>query len=268
MPTQALQQNVGAMAVRVSCTQCSLKDICMPSSLSPADIGRLDQLIRHNRKVRRGEHLFRAPDPLKSLYAIRSGFFKTYVLHEDGREQVTGFSMTGEILGMDAISLEAHTCHAVALEDSDVCEIPFSRLEQAAHEIPALQRQLHRLMSREIVRDHGVMLLLGAMRAEERVIALLLNLSQRYLARGYSAKEFTLRMTREEIGSYLGLKLETVSRVFSKLQEHGLLSVQNKSVHLNNFPALRRLLGQNGRPPTRAPRGNNVLYASFEPAVL
>lgn len=263
MAAEPLRQCTEAMVDRLSCSMCSLKNICVPSTLSAAEIGCLDRLIRHKRRVKRGEHLFRAADALQSLHAIRSGSFKTYVLHEDGREQVTGFFMAGEILGMDAISFDAHSSHAVALEDSEVCEIPFSRLEQAAREIPALQRQLHRLMSQEIVRNHGVMLLLGAMRAEERVLALLLNLSQRYLARGYSAEQFTLRMTREEIGSYLGLKLETVSRVLSKLQEEGLLTVHNKRVYLNDLPALRRLLGQSERRATRAAEGNNVFYASF-----
>ena len=167
---------------------------------------------------------------------------------EDGREQVTGFHMTGEIMGVDAISTDMHACHATALEDSEVCEIPFSRLEDLLRQIPSLQRNFHRIMSREIVRDQGVMMLLGNMRAEERLAAFLLNLSQRYATRGYSASSFYLRMTREEIGSFMGLKLETVSRTFSKLQEDGYISIDKKLVEIKNMEGLKALLGN---PPSR-----------------
>jgi CRP/FNR family transcriptional regulator len=258
-----MQIAVKNTACGVSCSQCSLSEICLPSGLDAQQLLQLEGLIQHKRKVRRSEHLFRANDALQSLYAIRSGFFKTYVLHEDGRAQVTGFQLAGEILGMDAISGDAHACHAVALEDSEVCVIPFARLEQLGRELPALQRHLHRLMSREIVRDHGVMLLLGAMRAEERLVTLLLNLSRRYLARGYSGSEFQLRMTREEIGSFLGLKLETVSRAFSKLQQDGLIDVQNKAVQLRDLAALKGFIGKSERPATRIARNDNVFYGSF-----
>jgi len=243
-----------------TCSRCSLSEICLCSGLGEKELARLDQLLRYRKKARRGEHLFRAGDTLHSLFAIHSGFFKTYLLYADGRQQVTGFQMCGEIVGMDAISQDEHTCYAIALEDSEVCEIPFARLEKLAREMPALQRHFHRLMSREIVRDQGVILLLGAMRAEERVAALLLNLSQRYLARGYSAAEFRLRMTRKEIGSYLGLKIETVSRIFTKLQADGLISVRNKTVTLKNIAALRRLLGEEERVKSRA---GNVYQVNF-----
>ena len=187
-------------------------------------------------------HLYRAGEVFESIYAIRSGFFKTDVLLEDGRNQVTGFQMAGEILGMDGISGEAHTCNAVALEDSEVCIIPFSQLESLSREIRTLQHHFHKVMSREIVRDHGVMMLLGTMRAEERLAAFLLNLSQRFTARGYSPAEFHLRMTRDEIGSYLGLKLETVSRAFSHFQEDGLISVQQKHIVILDYAGLKELL--------------------------
>ncbi len=173
---------------------------------------------------------------------MKTGFFKTDVLLEDGRDQVTGFQMAGEILGMDGISNEAHTCNAVALEDSEVCSIPYARLEELSSEIRTLQHHFHKVMSREIVRDHGVMMLLGTMRAEERLAAFLLNLSQRFNARGYSSSEFHLRMTREEIGSFLGLKLETVSRAFSHFQDAGLISVQQKHIRILDVPGLRKLM--------------------------
>lgn len=203
---------------------------------------RLDHLINLKRTYRRGDYLFRSGEFFRSLYAIRTGFFKTQVLHEDGREQVTGFQMAGEIIGMDAISTDSHTCDAIALEDSEVCEIPFDRLEALSRELPSLQRHLHRIMSREIVRDQGIMLLLGSMRAEERLAAFLLNLSQRFSARGYSPTCFNLRMTRQEIGSYLGLKLETISRTLSQFQEDGLISVKVRSIEILDVPRLQASL--------------------------
>jgi CRP/FNR family transcriptional regulator len=205
---------------------------------------RLDALVGAPRKFRRGEYLYRNGDPFKAIHLVKAGFFKTSALTSDYHEQVTGFQMSGEILGLDGISSEAHTCDAVALEDSQVCLIPFPELEVLASEIPAFQRHFHRLMSREIVRDQGVMMLLGPMRVEERMAAFLLNLSQRLASRGYSPIEFHLRMTRGEIGSYLGLQQETVSRAFSSFQEMGLITVQNRHIRILDIYRLKSVLGQ------------------------
>lgn len=240
------QHNAAAKAtlqlIKTACSNCNLRELCLPLGLNASELEKLDELVAARKRLKRGEHLYRAGEPFGSIYAIRSGFFKTDVLVEDGRDQVTGFQMTGELLGLDGISSESHTCNAVALEDSEVCAIPFSNLEGLSREIHALQHHFHKVMSREIVRDHGVMMLLGMMRAEERLAAFLLNLSQRFTARGYSPAEFNLRMTREEIGSYLGLKLETVSRAFSRFQEEGLIAVQQKHIRILNIPGLQKLM--------------------------
>jgi CRP/FNR family transcriptional regulator len=158
----------------------------------------------------------------------------------DGREQITGFQIVGEPLGMDGVCAERHTCDAVALEDSTLCIIPFRLLEGLCQEIKAMQRHVHRLMSGEIVRESGLMMLLGSMSAEERVSAFLVNISQRYHALHYSASEFNLRMTREEIGSYLGMKLETVSRMLSRFQKEKLIDVQGKFIRIVDIARLRR----------------------------
>jgi len=233
--------------LKTACSNCSLRELCMPVGLSVEEMSKLDDLVFLRRSVKRGEHLFRVGEPFDSLYAARTGFFKTKLLLEDGREQVTGFHMAGELMGMDGIGTERHTCDSVALEDSEVCVIPFERLEGLSREVEALQHHFHKVMSREIVREHGVMMLLGSMRAEERLAAFLLNLSQRLSTRGYSPTEFILRMTREEIGSYLGLKLETVSRVFSKFQEEGLIAVHQKNIRILDPKRLREAVG---RPPS------------------
>ena len=228
--------------IKAACSQCNLRELCLPYGLTEQEVEAIESMVGVRRRVKRQQHLYRAGETFEAIYAIRSGFFKTDVLLEDGRDQVTGFQMAGEILGMDGISGEAHTCNAVALEDSEICVIPFSHLERLSREIQALQHHFHKVMSREIVRDHGVMMLLGTMRAEERLAAFLLNLSQRFTARGYSPAEFHLRMTRDEIGSYLGLKLETVSRAFSRFQDEGFISVQQKHIRILDIAGLKTLL--------------------------
>jgi len=227
----------------VACSNCNLRELCLPMGFTPEEFARLDALVATRRSLQRGETLFRSGDPFRALYAVRTGFFKTRVGSEDGRDQVTGFQMAGELLGLDGISSDQHNCDAVALEHSQVCVIPFAQLETLSRGFPELQRQFHKIMSREIVRDHGVMLLLGNMRAEERLAAFLLNLAHRLKARGFSPSELLLRMSREEIGTYLGLTLETVSRCFSRFQEDGILEVRQRQVSIVDQTALERLVG-------------------------
>jgi CRP/FNR family transcriptional regulator, anaerobic regulatory protein len=228
---------------KVACSSCNLRELCLPVGMSNEQLERLEQIVAQRRAVPRGDALFRAGEAFQSLYAVRTGFFKTCVASEDGREQVTGFQMAGELLGLDGIGTDRHTCDAVALEDSQVCVIPYHQLEDLTRQLSDLQRQLHKIMSREIVRDHGVMLLLGSMRAEERLAAFLLNLTQRLRARGFSSSSLVLRMTREEIGSYLGLKLETVSRAFSKFQDDGVLEVKQRQITVLDPQRLQSLVG-------------------------
>jgi CRP/FNR family transcriptional regulator len=214
----------------------------MPVGLSTEELSRIDALVGTRRKVKRGVSLFRHGETFSSLYAIRTGFFKTCIATEDGRDQVTGFQMAGEIMGLDGIVSDHHTCNAVALEDAEVCVMPFDSIEELSREVKSLQHHVHKIMSREIVREHGVMLLLGSMRADERLAAFLLNLAQRLHARGFSQSELVLRMTREEIGSYLGLKLETVSRTFSKFVEEGMIEVKQRYIHIVNTDGLKRIV--------------------------
>lgn len=237
-----MQRPVSPKRLKIACSDCNLRELCLPVGLNPVEMDQLDALIHAKHAYAKGDYLYRSGDKFESLYAIHSGFFKTQVLHEDGREQVTGFQMVGEIIGLDAISTDHHTCDAVALENSEVCELPFNKLEALSRESPILQRHLHKIMSREIVRDQGIMLLLGSMRAEERLVAFLLNLSQRFSARGMSATNFQLRMSRQEIGSYLGLKLETISRTFSLLQQRGLIQIHIKSIEILDLPGLQACL--------------------------
>lgn len=223
-----------------SCSSCGLHQLCLPMGLEESDMQRLDKIIGR-RKVARDSHLYRIGDRFTALYAVRVGHFKTYRANLNGDRQVIGFQMNGELLGMDAIGTDQHQCDAIALEDSEICEIPFARLEELFVEIPTLLRHYHRIMSQEITREQSVIVLLGNMRAEQRIAAFLVNLSSRYFARGYSANRFLLRMTREDIGNYLGLTIESVSRLITKLRKDGLLKVNNRELEVVDLPALKRL---------------------------
>lgn len=231
-----------AQAIKVACSNCNLRELCMPMGLTATELDRIEDVVASRRKIKRGATLFRNGEKFTSLYAIRTGFFKTCVASEDGRDQVTGFQMAGEVIGLDGIVNDTHTCDAVALEDAEVCVMPFDRIEELSREVNSLQRHVHKIMSREIVRENGVMLLLGSMRAEERLAAFLLNLVQRLHARGFSQSELVLRMTREEIGSYLGLKLETVSRTFSKFVEDGIIEVKQRHVRIVDTEKLKEIV--------------------------
>jgi CRP/FNR family transcriptional regulator len=229
---------------KTHCPDCGLRTRCLPVGLDPEAVVRFDQSIGGQRRLRKGDVLFSAGGAFLALYPIRFGSLKTSILAEDGREQVAGYHMLGEIVGVDGIATGRHTCSAIALEDSEVCAVPFDRLEETTRVLPTLQFNLRQLLAREVGRNHLQMLLLGSMRAEERVVCYLLDLAERYRQRGYSPNEFVLRMTREEIGSFLGLKLETVSRVFSRLQSDGLVQAQGRDIKLLDTTTLHRLLGR------------------------
>jgi len=234
---------VNVTGLQSRCSICGLREACLPCDLMLPDGSHIEELITNDRHVERGEYLYRTSDEFTCLYTVRSGFFKTVQTLEVGREQVTGFHMTGDMLGADGIGSEAHCCDAIALEDSHVCVILYSQIMKgwSRHE---LRRRIQRAMSGEIVREHSVMLLLGTRTAEERLAAFLLNLSERLAARGYSPTEFILRMARQEIASYLGMNDATVSRQFSKFRSEGLISVQYKHIQIRDIAGLKRCIGR------------------------
>lgn len=237
-PTHAVLAVHKTLTPTAQCSSCALRHICMASSLGDADVLRLHDVVRNWRMVKQGQALYRAGDPFQSIYVLRSGSFKTVLSHENGREYVSGFFLPGETVGLDGIATDVHTCDAIALEDSAVCVIPFHLLETLCREVKSLQQHVHRLLSAEIVRETGQMMLLGNLSAEQRVASFLLSISDRLRRRGYSSTAFTLRMTREDIGSYLGMTLETVSRTLSRFQQEGLIRVRGKQIELLDPEAL------------------------------
>jgi CRP/FNR family transcriptional regulator len=232
-----------ATKARTDCASCCLRNVCLPCELASADMTRFGEIASARRRIARGTSLYHAGDKFESLHAVRSGAFKSVGVSRNGDEKVTGFHLSGEMLGLEAINNGRHAYTAVALEDSEVCAIPFAALEKMAGAVPTLQHSLFRVLSGDISRDQGLMLMLGSMTAEQRLAAFLLTLSRRYERLGYAANRFTLRMTREEIGNYLGLTLETVSRLFSRFQRDGLVGVQQREIELRNAARLREIVG-------------------------
>lgn len=231
---------------QVSCGNCRLNSICLPLALESDDIRQLDEIIQRSKPLQKNQHLYREGDDFQSVFAVRSGTLKAYKTTDDGREQVTGFYFPGEILGMDGISNNAHASSAKALETTAICEIPFASLARLSSLMPSLQRHFFQLMSREITEDQQLITLLSKNSADERVAALILSISGRYARRKLSATHFRLPMSRVDIGNYLGLTVETVSRVFSRMQKMDILRVDNKEIEILDIGGLQKMANING----------------------
>lgn len=228
-------------APRCDCRNCGVYALCVPLGLHAADMSLLDRVVRRRQSYRRGEMLFSTGEPFTYLYAIRSGSVKTFVATEDGRVQVTGMRVPGQLLGLSAIEPKAYTCGAIALESTSVCKISVERLDEVAAKVPGIHYQMLRIMSTEIMHDEEVMLLLGARSADERLAAFLMELSARFAKRNFSATHFNLTMSRGDIGSYLGLAEETVCRLLARFQQQGLITVKRRQIELNDLVRLRAL---------------------------
>ncbi len=252
---------VNLSEIRSQCQNCSLYQLCMPMGLAEGDLNKLDKIIKRRRPVEKGEFLFRLGDNFGSLYAVRSGSMKTYTSQPNGQDQVIGMHLPGELIGLDAIANNRHACSAVALETASVCEIPFERLESLSREIPGLQHHLFRLMSDEIQHDQCHMTVLARMPVENRLASFLMNLSERYKSRGYSATEFNLSMSRSDIANMLGMAMETISRLLTNFQDQGLLKVERKHIQILNSESLQEIAARCGSPP-----GNSVDNSSSHSA--
>lgn len=225
------------------CKDCSLATLCLPLSLDMQDLDALDDIVKRGRPLKKGEFLFRQGDEFSSVYAVRSGTLKTFSISGCGEEQITGFHLPSEFVGLSGMDTELYPVSAIALETTSICEIPFERLDDLSASLPQLRRQLMRIMSREIRDDQQMMMLLSKKTADERIATFLVNLSARFRARGYSPQQFRLAMSRNEIGNYLGLAVETVSRVFTRFQQNELLVAEGKEINLINLIDLCALAG-------------------------
>lgn len=230
--------------VSQACKRCGLYHLCGPMGLDEGDMQKLDEVLKRRRSVEKGEHLYRLGEPFTSVYAVRSGSFKSYTILDDGTEQVTGFQLPGDLLGLGAISAQKHMSAAKALETASVCEIPFERLETLANDIPGLHHHLLSLMSEELQHDQCKLVLLAKMPAEAKLATFLLNFSKRLETRGYSPNRFNLSMSRNDIANLMGMAVETISRLFGHFQEEGLLRVNRKQIELLDREGLRAIMAK------------------------
>lgn len=239
-----MSENTSVRSVhQAHCRDCSLSTLCLPLSLNMEDLDLLDDIVKRGRPLKKGEYLFRQGDTFASVFAVRSGSLKTYSVSDCGEEQITGFHLPSEFVGLSGMDTELYPTSAIALETTSICEIPFERLDELSATLPQLRRQLMRIMSREIRDDQQMMMLLSKKTADERIATFLVNLSARFSARGFSATQFRLAMSRNEIGNYLGLAVETVSRVFTRFQQAGLIEAEGKEIKITNNEELCQLAG-------------------------
>ncbi|MDT8404164.1 fumarate/nitrate reduction transcriptional regulator Fnr [Sulfuriflexus sp.] len=227
--------------VKPACEDCGVRRLCLPVSLEGEALTLMDRLVKRRTPLKKGDYIYRTGDRFHSLYALQYGAIKSYGLTVEGKEQITGFHLTGEVLGLDAIDSSLHSCNAVALEKTEICELPFDALEQLEKEVPSLQHDLACIMSREIRRDQGMLMMIGGSSAEQRLARFLLNLRERMLKRGFDGNQLRLPMTRQDIGNYLGLAFETISRQLAHLQEIGMLEIDNKTIRLLDISGLESL---------------------------
>jgi len=236
--TQKAQSNC-----EIHCHDCSISQLCIPYSLNQTELDRLDAIIERKKPLQKGEELYCAGDDFKALYAIRSGTIKSYTITEQGDEQITGFHLAGDLIGFDALSSKVHPSFSEALETAMVCEIPYDILDNLSEELVSLRQQIYSLMSTEICNNQGMILLLSKKNAEQRLAAFIYNLSTRFAERGFSPREFRLAMTRGDIGNYLGLTVETISRLLGRFQKIDMIQVQGKYITVVDSVALAQMAG-------------------------
>jgi CRP/FNR family transcriptional regulator len=239
--TEATQINFDQL--KVSCASCTLRELCIPQGMSEEELKLIDTVIERKKPVHKNDYLFRAGDTNRSIYAVLSGSVKTLVDNPNGEEQIVGFHLPGELLGMDGFSGDAHTCSAVALETSSVCEFPLESLDEVCHVVPSIQYAMRRIMGREVTKDHAMLLLLGRMSAEEKLASFLISLSKRMAQRHWKPTEFNLTMPRQDIANYLGLAVETVSRLFAHLQDENIIEVDRRRVNISDMDRLKAIVG-------------------------
>ncbi len=227
--------------VETSCKNCSLSELCLPRGLSDSEMQSLDTLVEKRKPYKSGEYLFQSGQIFKNLYAIKSGSVKVVLPSEDGEQQIIGFFMPGELLGLDAMGKKTHVCSAIALETTSVCSLPFDDMQDICHDIKSLSKQFLSLISSEIGNEHQMLLTLGKKKAESRLATFLINLSSRFSRRGLASNAFNLTMSRHDISNYLGLADETVSRLFTRLQDDEVLSVNRRLVEIVDHEKLKAI---------------------------
>jgi len=230
--------------LKVSCKQCNLRELCFPHGMNDIELNSMDAVIDQPKPLHKNDYLYRDGDKATAIYAVRSGCVKTMTESANGDEQIVGFHLPGELLGLDGFADGVYACNATALETSSVCELPIDKLEMLCSNMPGLQRQMRRIMGKEVSSDHKLLLLLGKMSAEERLASFLLSLSSRMLERHWKANEFNLSMPRQDIANYLGMAVETVSRLFATFQHEKIIHVDRRHITVLDMPRLKSIVGE------------------------
>jgi len=230
--------------IKVSCKACNLRELCFPHGMNEEELSNMDALVEQPKPLHKNDFLYRDGDNTRALYAVRSGCIKTMTESANGDEQIVGFHLPGELLGLDGFAEGVHSCNALALETSSVCELPINQLESLCAELPGLQKQLRRIMGKEVSNDHKMLLLLGKMTAEERLASFLLSMSARMEERHWKETEFNLSMPRQDIANYLGMAVETVSRLFAAFQNEKIIDVDRRHITILDMPRLKLIVGE------------------------
>ncbi|MGS2717018.1 fumarate/nitrate reduction transcriptional regulator Fnr [Eionea flava] len=225
----------------ISCSDCRLSTVCLPLGLTPAQMVQVDDLIQHRPLLQKKSYLYHAGDAFEHLYVVRSGCVKTVMGTESGEEKITGFYLSGDIVGIEGISDQRYHSSAVALDTSSLCKIPFTEIEQLATTVHDLQRHMFTIMSKEIVTDQHAMMIMNKKKADARIAAFLLSLSGRFQRQHQSPFQWILPMSRGELGNYLGLTIETVSRVFTKLQKANIISINKRELEITSLKELQHI---------------------------
>ncbi len=230
--------------LKVSCKECNLRELCFPHGMNDVELVNMDAVVEQPKSLHKNDFLYREGDKTMAIYAVRSGCVKTMTESANGDEQIVGFHLPGELLGLDGFADDIHSCNAVALETSSVCELPLDQLESLCHKLPGLQKQMRRIMGKEVSNDHKLLLLLGKMSAEERLASFLLSLSSRMEERNWKETEFNLTMPRQDIANYLGMAVETVSRLFASFQNEKIIKVDRRHITILDMAQLKSIVGE------------------------
>lgn len=225
----------------VACHNCSLSELCLPRGLTREELELLENAINKTVKIKKKDYLFHRDDQQHSIFAVKAGVVKTSLSTPDGEEQILGFYLPGDLLGFDAFANNRHTCDAQALDDTLVCELNMDNFQELCGRLSSMRGQMMRQVGAEIEREHMLLLTLGQMRTEERLATFLSGLSERNKDRGFSSTEFTLPMARHDLANYLGMAVETLSRMFSRLQEENIIVVQHRLIKIQDMERLKQL---------------------------
>lgn len=229
--------------LKVSCSECNLRELCFPHGMNDEELSSMDAVVEQPKPLHKSDYLYRDGDKSQALYAVRSGCVKTMTESANGDEQIVGFHLPGELLGLDGFADGTYTCNAMALETSSVCELPLDSLEDLCGRLPGLQKQMRRIMGKEVANDHKMLLLLGKMTSEERLASFLLSMSSRMEERHWKESEFNLSMPRQDIANYLGMAVETVSRLFAAFQNDKIIEVDRRHITILEMDRLKVMVG-------------------------